>query len=159
MQLWFTLAIAMPLGTDNQPMAIHYHPEQGTILVCDFTGFIVPEMTKRRPVVVVSPRLRRRSGMCTVVPLSTTDPNPVETYHYRLHTIPPLPVPYDKPSHWVKADMVYTVSFERLFLIRSGMGPSGKRIYDQRVIDKADLLKIQAALLHGIGLTSLTDYL
>ena len=55
--------------------------------------------------------------------------------------------------------MVYTVSFERLFLMRSGMGPGGKRIYDQRVIDKADLLKIQAALLHGIGLTSLTDYL
>nr|WP_181374949.1 type II toxin-antitoxin system PemK/MazF family toxin [Polaromonas sp. H8N]AWD72274.1 toxin, PemK superfamily [Polaromonas sp. H8N] len=140
-------------------MAIHYHPEQGTILVCDFTGFIIPEMTKRRPVVVVSPRLRRRSGLCTVVPLSTTDPNPVEPYHYRLHTIPPLPSPYDKPAHWVKTDMVYTVSFERLFLMRSGMGADGKRIYDQRVIDKADMLKIQAALLHGIGLTNLTDYL
>lgn len=140
-------------------MAINYHPEPGSILVCDFTGFIKPEMVKRRPVVVVSPRLRRRGNLCTVVPLSTTDPNPVEAYHYRLHTNPPLPAPYDSPSHWVKADMVYTVSFERLFLMHSSKGPGGKRVYDQRVIDKADLIKIQAALLHGIGLTVLTDYL
>jgi hypothetical protein len=28
-----------------------------------------------------------------------------------------------------------------------------------RVIDKADLLKIQEAMLHGLGLTTLTGYL
>jgi mRNA interferase MazF len=140
-------------------MAIHYHPEQGSILVCDFTGFKAPEMTKRRPVVVVSPRLRRRSNLCTVVPLSTTDPSQVEPYHYRLHTIPPLPAPYDKPAHWVKADMVYTVSFERLFLMRASKGPDGKRVYDQRVIDKADMIEIQVALLHAIGLARVTDSL
>ena len=140
-------------------MAISFHPEPGTILVCDFTGFRAPEMVKRRPVVVVSPRLRRRKGLCTVVPLSTSPPDPVEPYHYRLHTIPPLPDPYNSPSHWVKADMVYTVSFDRLFLMHSSKGADGKRIYDQRVIDKADLIKIKAALLHGIGLTSLTGYL
>ncbi len=140
-------------------MAINYHPEQGSILVCDFTGFKAPEMTKRRPAVVVSPRLRRRSNLCTVVPLSTTDPSQVEPYHYRLHTIPPLPAPYDQPAHWVKADMVYTVSFERLFLMRASKGSDGKRVYDQRVIDKADMIEIQAALLHAIGLARLTDSL
>jgi uncharacterized protein YifN (PemK superfamily) len=55
-------------------MAIHFHPQRGTIVVCDFRGFEAPEMQKRRPVVVVSPRLRHRDNLCTVVPLSTTAP-------------------------------------------------------------------------------------
>jgi uncharacterized protein YifN (PemK superfamily) len=140
-------------------MAIHYHPDQGTILICDFVGFVKPEMQKRRPVVVVSPRLRNRTGLCVVVPMSTTDPIKIEPYHHKLHTIPPLPEPYSSPSHWVKADMIYTVAFERLSLMTGGKDVSGKRIYDDRVIDKADLLKIQACILHGIGLTALTDHL
>ena len=55
--------------------------------------------------------------------------------------------------------MVYTVSFNRLSIPFSGKGTDGKRIYDLRIIDKADLLKIQECLLHGIGLSSLTEYL
>ena len=141
-------------------MAIQFHPEQGTILLCDFKGFIEPEMLKRRPVVVISPRLRHRGNLCTVLPMSTTEPRKIEAYHYRLHTIPTLPAPYTSAVHWVKADMIYTVSFERLSLMTHGTKDAhGRRIYDQRVIDKADLLKIQAAMLHGIGLTSLTSYL
>ncbi|HCN89058.1 MAG TPA: type II toxin-antitoxin system PemK/MazF family toxin [Oxalobacteraceae bacterium] len=140
-------------------MAIQFHPEQGTILACDFRGFESPEMIKRRPVVVIAPRLRNRTGLCTVIPLSTTEPKKIEAYHYRLHTSPLLPAPYDSPSHWVKGDMIYTVSFARLFLLSNGKDDRGTRIYDQRVIDQSDLLKIQAAVLHGIGLTRLTDYL
>jgi hypothetical protein len=55
--------------------------------------------------------------------------------------------------------MLYTVSFERLFLPFHGKDASGKRLNDVRVIDKADMLKIQQCVLHGIGLTPLTDYL
>lgn len=95
-------------------MSITFHPEQGTIVICDFTGFVVPEMVKRRPAVVISPRLRTRTGLCTVVPLSTTPPAPIAPYHCKLHVTPTLPKPYDAPYHWVKADMVYTVSFARL---------------------------------------------
>lgn len=97
--------------------------------------------------------------MCTVIPLSTTPPNPIEAYHYKLHVDPVLPRPYNAPYHWVKADMVYTVSFDRLFLPFEKKDGTGKRVYDVKVIDKADLLKIQRCLLHGIGLTALTDYL
>ena len=41
--------------------------------MCDFdTGFKAPEMVKKRPVVVISPRRRRSSAQFyTVVPLST----------------------------------------------------------------------------------------
>jgi len=55
--------------------------------------------------------------------------------------------------------MVYTVSFDRLILPHNGKDQSGKRCYDVRVIDAADLLKIQECILHGLGLTRLTDYL
>lgn len=140
-------------------MTIQIHPEPGTIVVCDFKGFIKPEMVKRRPAVVVSPRLRTRGGLCTVVPLSTTPPNPVCPYHFELHVTPPLPHPYNAPSHWVKADMIYTVAFSRLYLPFDGKDASGKRNYDVRVIDAADLLKIQECVLHALGLPRLTSYL
>jgi mRNA interferase MazF len=140
-------------------MAIQFHPEPGTILICNFEGLKSPEMVKRRPVVVLSPRFKNRSGLCTVVPMSTTEPEKIQSYHHKLHTAPPLPEPFSSPSHWVKADMIYTVSFARLSLLFSKKDDGGKRIYDQRVIDAADLLKIRAAVLHGIGLTHLTDYL
>lgn len=79
--------------------------------------------------------------------------------HYKLHMETPLPKPYDAQSHWVKADMIYSVGFSRLYLPFDGKDLSGRRIHDVRVIDKADLLKIQEALLHGLGLTTLTGYL
>ena len=139
-------------------MPLQFHPEQGTIVICDFKGFVPPEMVKRRPAVVISPRLRRRQKLCTVIPLSTTTPNPIEAYHHKLHIDPVLPSPYNAQVHWVKADMVYTVSFDRLFLPFEKKD-GGKRIYDVRVIDKADIIKIQQCMLHGLGLTSLTDYL
>jgi len=51
-------------------MALKYHPDPGDILICNFAvGFKEPEMVKSRPCVVLSPRLRRRSGLCTVVSL------------------------------------------------------------------------------------------
>jgi mRNA interferase MazF len=50
-------------------MSLPYHPKQGTIVICDFKGFVSPEMVKRRPAVIVSPRLRKREGLCTIVPL------------------------------------------------------------------------------------------
>ena len=140
-------------------MAIQFHPEQGTILICDFQGFKAPEMVKRRPVVVVSPRLHRRGNLCSIVPLSTTPPQQMAPYHFRLHTTPALPAPYDADFHWVKADMIYTVSFSRLFLPFDGKDEGGNRIYDVRVVDQADLLQIQQCVLHGLGLTHLTAYL
>jgi len=140
-------------------MPIPIYPEQGTIVICDFKGFVSPEMVKRRPALVISPRLRNRQRLCTVIPLSTTEPRPIEAYHHRLHVDPVLPHPYTNKSQWVKADMVYTVSFDRLSLPFKKKDDVGKRIYDVRVIDKSDLLKVQQCMLHGLGLTVLTDYL
>ncbi len=137
---------------------LRYHPETGTILICDFRGMEAPEMVKRRPVIVVSPRLRRRSGLCTVVPMSTTPPEPPRAWHYRLRLDRPLPRPYDATHHWVKADMVYTVSFSRLRLPFKRKS-NGAREYDVRVLDDADMRRVRECMLHALGLTSLTDYL
>jgi uncharacterized protein YifN (PemK superfamily) len=140
-------------------MSLQYHPEPGTIVVCNFHGFVAPEMVKKRPAVVISPRLRNRGNLCTIVPCSTSEPPRISSYHFKLHVDPPLPSPYDSSFQRIKADMVYTVSFDRLTLPFKGKDSSGKRIYDVRVIDKSDLIKIQECVLHGIGLSRLTGYL
>lgn len=133
-------------------MAIKFHPDQGTILICDFQGMRTPEMTKRRPVVVVSPKMKDRYGLCSVVPLSTTDPRPVKGYHMKLQTKPALPYPYDSDFHWVKADMLYTVAFDRLSVPCDGKDENGKRTYDQRIVSPDDLAAIQRCILLGLGL-------
>lgn len=88
-------------------MAIREHPKIGSILMCDFdTGFVPPEMVKRRPVVVVSPKIAARPGLCTVVPLSTTPPDPVQQFHCQIDLPDQLPAWLDRAGVWVKADMM-----------------------------------------------------
>jgi mRNA interferase MazF len=107
-------------------MPLRFHPQLGTVLLCDYsTGFILPEMVKRRPVVVVSPPFKRRTGVCTVVPLSTTPPLPIEKWHVLLPIEPPLPKPFHRSPVWVKADRSAAVSFERLDLPQAGRDASG----------------------------------
>jgi len=96
-------------------MPLAYHPKIGEILLCDYeTGFIPPEMTKRRPVVTISPRLRRRDNLVTVIPLSTTAPNWIENYHCEIELLQVLPKPFDSKIMWAKCDMVATVARTRL---------------------------------------------
>jgi mRNA interferase MazF len=140
-------------------MGLQYQPEIGTIVICDFQGFIEPEMVKRRPVVIVSPRFKHRDRLCTVVPLSTTEPDIIMPYHYKLKLDKPLPPPYNSPFHWVKGDMFATVSFDRLNLPRSHKRVEGKRQYIIRVIDDIDLRCIRECMLHAIDLSCLTKHL
>jgi len=133
-------------------MALKFHPKQGAIILCDYTGFKAPEMIKKRPVVVISPRLRRRDGLCTVVPLSTTAPNRVEPYNCELELIRPLPAPWRAQTHWVKADMLATVGFHRLDLIRTGRDQYGKRKYLNVIVPQDDLERIRVCVLHALGI-------
>lgn len=76
-------------------MPLSYYPSPGEIVLCDYaTGFIPPEMVKLRPVVIVSPRLRKRGDLVAVVPLSTTAPNPAEPPALLRHRAWRLPL------HW-----------------------------------------------------------
>lgn len=139
-------------------MALPYHPNIGTIVICDFKGFVVPEMVKRRPCIIISPRFKQRNQLCTIVPLSTKRPEPIMNYHYKLYIEPPLPPPYNSKIHWVKTDMLATVSLQRLNL-PFYKNKNGKRERDIRVIDKIDLKKIRECVLCAIGLNYLTNYL
>lgn len=136
-------------------MSILHHPSIGTIVVCDFAGK-VPEIASRHPAVVVSPQLPGRNRLCAVVPLSTTAPKKVMPYHFKLHFAPLLPHPYTSEYSWVKADMITTVSLDRLHLLRRAKS-TGMREYDIRVVSAPDLIQIQKCILHALQLSSLTS--
>jgi uncharacterized protein YifN (PemK superfamily) len=95
-------------------LALPYSPHQGEILICDFDDAAVgAEMIKRRPALVVSRKATHFRGLCTVVPLSTTQPVPPESWH---HPLPHLKVLgwEAKDTMWAKCDMLATVSLVRL---------------------------------------------
>ena len=101
-------------------MSIAFIPKPGYVLMCDFTGYVAPEIIKVRPVVIVSPAHLTRPGLVSIVPLSTTPPNPVEPYHYRLNG---NPIPGSSEVEvWAKCDMLATVRLERLDRIKVGRG-------------------------------------
>lgn len=60
---------------------------------------------------------------------------------------------------WVKADMICSVSFDRLSLPYIGKDAQGKREYDVRRIADDDLRRIQVCVLNGMGFARLTDAL
>lgn len=124
-------------------MPINFHPEPGTILICDYgSGFIVPEMVKARPVVVISPRFRHRTGLCAVVPLSSTEPEPILPYH---HQLAPGAYPPARGPMWAKCDMVASVSLGRLDRVKI-RPQGGARQYVTYQMPAADL----AAILQGV---------
>ena len=50
--------------------------------MCDFHGYIVPEMVKQRPVIVFHNQGSGKNGLATVIPLSTKKPNPIQPYQF-----------------------------------------------------------------------------
>jgi mRNA interferase MazF len=141
-------------------MPIIEHPAIGTVVLCDFnSGFKIPEMVKRRPCVVISPKIRLRPGLCTVVALSTEAPDPVMPYHCRIDIRPELPKPWESDGVWVKGDMVNTVGFHRLDFFRLGKDFDGKRQYLMTPLGSETLKQIRLCVLRAIGLGTLTKYL
>lgn len=131
-------------------MALTFHPRPGALLICDFSfGFKAPEMIKKRPVVIISPRRRRSMKLCTVVPLSTAVPKTVERFHHRMNPRS-VPVELGAQESWAKCDMLCTVSLERLdrIMVKSG----GRRAFiTPRVLDE-DLEAIRRGVMNALGL-------
>lgn len=128
--------------------------------MCDFSaGFREPEMVKHRPVVVISPKIVSRPGLCTVVALSTTPPDPVTAYHCQVDFWPRLPDWMQSDGVWVKGDMVQAVGFHRLDFIRTGKAVTGQRLYYYSTLNHENLKKIRGCILAGLGLSPLTKHL
>lgn len=144
-------------------MPIKYHPSIGQMLLCDFSkGFKEPEMVKdKRPVIVISPNLKSRDQLVTVVALSTRAPSPIMPYHYQ---IPMASMPqlgrFQRSDSWLKGDMIYTVGFHRVDLIRlNKRDANGQRAYFTQKLGRAQMKSIYSCVLHGINLGQLTRHL
>ena len=116
-------------------------------------------MVKRRPCVVISPKIGARPGLCTVVALSTDQPKPVMAYHCQIDLGPELPAPWKTSGIWVKGDMVNAVGFHRLDFIRIGKSDDGSRRYYYTPLGDEIMRKIRTCVLNSIGLAALTRHL
>ncbi|POO56302.1 type II toxin-antitoxin system PemK/MazF family toxin [Agrobacterium rosae] len=138
-------------------------PSPGQVLMCDFgpdpdnvtpPGLMVgplavkPEIYKERQVIVIN----SSNGLTTVVPLSTVAPRSPLKIHFKITA-----GLYDFLSHaedsWVKADLISTVSNQRLdrpYL-------AGKR---QTVsISKSDFREVRKTVLHALAMSQLASLL
>lgn len=136
------------LAHQEKPMPLLFHPDPGAIVICDFSrGFQPPEMVKKRPVLVVSPR-RRRVELPTVVPLSTAEPRPILPHHIELQT-------EDYPPGagrrmWAKCDMIQTVALARCDRVMM-RGPDGQRRYQVFQASPATLAAVRTAIKELFG--------
>ncbi len=110
-------------------------------------------MVKRRPALVLSPRLPHRDHLCTVVPLSTTPPPRDLEYVCKVSIPIPLPGRWNAPEMWVKADMLATVCFDRLDLFRTGRDFEGKRKYLHPQLHSKDLERVKLCVLRALGIS------
>ncbi|QQO34447.1 type II toxin-antitoxin system PemK/MazF family toxin [Bradyrhizobium diazoefficiens] len=135
-------------------MGIKFPVGVGTILLCDYSrgGFQPPEMIKKRPAVVISPRLPYRDGLCTVIALSQDEPERELPYVARVEFSEPLPHPFPYKVFWAKCDMIATVSFERLDLFHTSRDQGGMRKYLHPKMVAEDIARVRACVLKAIGM-------
>jgi uncharacterized protein YifN (PemK superfamily) len=94
-----------------------FQPKTGSVVYCDYIGFISPEMVKKRPVIVVS-KHKHNPKLLTVVPISLKAPSTTQNYHVEMEE-PFCNIHLGGKKSWVKCDMINVVSLERLHLVRN----------------------------------------
>jgi uncharacterized protein YifN (PemK superfamily) len=140
-------------------MSIEFHPPRGSIVTVDYgKGFKNPEMDKTRLAVVLSPEIKARVKLVTVVPLSLTEPETILPFHKQIEIPFELPKWGNQPR-WIKGDMVNAVGFHRVSLLRFDKDQQGKRVYQTAVLDDELFKIVKRCVLHGMGLSTLTKYL
>lgn len=132
------------MPTQIKDAGIQFHPKKGTVLICDFRGHEVPEIVKKRPVVVVTPKLPYRSGLAIVVPLSTTPPEHEVNYVVKLQGYYGNDV--NKPQQYAKCDLISSVSFKRLDRVKVGY-----RKYVTPEVSATDLENILRGIKCALG--------
>jgi uncharacterized protein YifN (PemK superfamily) len=124
-------------------MAIEFAPKKGMILMCDFSGYKLPEIIKRRPVVVVSPNYLRRGNLATVVPFSTTPPSKPMKHHCCM----PNHILKDGSEVWAKCDMLATVGYARLDRVKTD-----KRRFETLYVSDEEFSSIMKAVAFSLGI-------
>jgi mRNA interferase MazF len=130
-------------------MTLPFFPRMGQTLMADFSDLQKPEMTKIRPIIIVSPRLPYRSDIVAVVPVSLTEPRHNLPFCYKLsknyHPLEP-----DELPCWAKADMIMNVATRRLNGFKVG-----RRKWKFPSLSEHDLYGVRQAVLYGLGLDRL----
>ncbi|WP_349987234.1 type II toxin-antitoxin system PemK/MazF family toxin [Pseudomonas alloputida] len=129
-------------------MALKYQPKEATVLMCDFSGFQVPEMIKVRPVVVLRKHSQNRQ-LVTIVPLSTTAPDHMAGHHVVL----PSYLPGSALTCWAKCDMIYTVATSRLDRCRVKSRQGSGREYMTFTMLPEHFAAVRAAVGFTLGFT------
>lgn len=129
-------------------MALKYQPKEATVLMCDFSGFQVPEVIKVRPVVVLHKHSQNRQ-LVTIVPLSTTAPDHMAGHHVVL----PSYLPGSALTCWAKCDMIYTVATSRLDRCRVKSRQGSGREYMTFTMRPEHFAAVRAAVGFTLGFT------
>lgn len=109
-------------------MALLYQPKEGSVLICDFRGYEVPEIIKIRPVIVIRKHRTNKHHL---------------QLDSHLHGANPI--------CWAKCDIVATVSLGRLDRIKS-KDRHGKRTYKIAELTHDQFSAIKAAVRSALGL-------
>ena len=125
---------------------LKFHPRAGQVLMGDFNDLKAPEITKVRPVIVISPKLPNRSELVAIVPVSLTAPSrPLPFVHKLSRNYHPLSP--DSLECWAKCDLVMNVALRRL----SGFKVD-RRKWEFPALSPEDLAGVRKAVLAGLGL-------
>uniref|UniRef100_B0SVE5 Transcriptional modulator of MazE/toxin, MazF n=1 Tax=Caulobacter sp. (strain K31) TaxID=366602 RepID=B0SVE5_CAUSK len=130
-------------------MALLYQPRPNNVVMCDFAGFVVPEMIKVRPVVVIA-RNRKNRRLVTVAPLSTTAPDDLDEVHHEMSRNPSPG--REAVTCWAKCDMLATVSLARLDRFKVGRGQ-----YVVPNVVSHDFAAIRRAVAKALDLSHIQD--
>jgi uncharacterized protein YifN (PemK superfamily) len=126
-------------------MPLSFVPGPGSIVICDFTGYVQPEMVKKRRVVVLSPLRQFGSShdvTVVVVPLSELEPKPLLPWHHAIASGRYAGV----NRCWAKGDLVAHVSLVRLDRVFYAGG------WTVPVVDRFDLAALRRTVTSAIGL-------
>jgi uncharacterized protein YifN (PemK superfamily) len=126
-------------------VGLSFIPAPGSIVICNFEGYLRPEMVKKRRVVVVSPMRAFKyvtDATVIVVPLSEVEPQATLAWHHR---IPSGRYPGLRTC-WAKGDLVAHVGLIRLDRIFLG----GNWIIP--VMTAGDLSATRSAAAHALGI-------
>lgn len=121
-----------------------YQPKPNTIIMCNFEGFISPEMVKNRPVIVLT-KSKDNPKLVTIVPISTTEPHEITDLHVEIVG------PIDGKKAWVKCDMVTTVCLERLDRLKV-MGAGGRYTWGTKSLDVDTFQQVKKSVANYLGL-------
>ena len=135
-------------------MPIDSHPPRGSIVSVSYDkGFKPPEMVKTSLAVVLSPDIKARVKLVTVVPLSLTEPENILPFHKKIAMPFQLPKSWGQYERWIKGDMVNAVGFHRVDLLRLGKDVHGKRIYQLQSVDDDTFKIVKRCVLGSVRLS------